>query len=221
MKAASAAFLVSGTLKRLWKFDASHHTLPRMQRIFLIGPMGSGKTTIGKLIAASMGYDFIDSDREIEERTGVSIPTIFHYEGEDGFRDRETQIIEELSRRERIVLATGGGAVLRPENRKTLSERGFVVYLKVSVRVQLMRTSKDKNRPLLQTPDPRKTLTEMAKLRAPLYEGTSDFAINTDHIRTKALKARVIKAYQRSVSPPKNSSTDLRHRKKASWKHST
>lgn len=172
-----------------------------MQRIFLIGPMGSGKTTIGKLIAASIGYDFVDSDREIEQRTGVSIPTIFHYEGEEGFRDRETQVLDELTQRDRIVLATGGGAVLRPENREILSERGFVVYLKVSVRVQLMRTAKDKNRPLLQTADPRKTLTDMAKIRAPLYDETSDFAINTDHIRTKALKARVIKAYERSQRP--------------------
>ncbi|CAG0910537.1 unnamed protein product [Cyprideis torosa] len=170
-----------------------------MQRIILIGPMGSGKTTIGKLIAASIGYEFIDSDREIEERTGVSIPTIFDYEGEEGFRDRESHVLDELTQREGIVLATGGGAVLRPQNRTVLSERGFVVYLKVSVRVQLMRTSKDKNRPLLQTENPKKTLTEMAKIRAPLYEETADFSINTDHIRTKALKARIIKAYERDA----------------------
>lgn len=168
-----------------------------MQRIFLIGPMGSGKTTIGKLLAASIGYEFVDSDREIELRTGVSIPTIFDYEGEEGFRERETQVIDELSQRDRIVLATGGGAVLRPQNRAVLHERGFVVYLKVSVRVQLMRTARDRNRPLLQTENPRKTLTEMAKLRAPLYEEAAHFAINTDHIRTKALKARIIKAYQK------------------------
>ncbi|CAG0906756.1 unnamed protein product [Cyprideis torosa] len=111
--------------------------------------------------------------------------------------------LHELTQRDRIVLATGGGAILREENRKALSERGFVVYLKVSVRVQLMRTSKDKNRPLLQTPNPAKTLTDMAKLRAPLYEETARFAINTDHIRTKALKARIIKAFQRACSPRK------------------
>lgn len=168
-----------------------------MQRIFLIGPMGSGKTTIGKLIATAIGYEFVDSDRVIEERTGVSIPTIFDYEGEDGFRERESQVLEELTQRDRIVLATGGGAVLRPENREVLSERGFVVYLKVSVRVQLMRTARDRNRPLLQTGNPKKTLTEMAKIRAPLYEQTARFAINTDHIRTKALKARIIKAYEK------------------------
>lgn len=159
--------------------------------------MGSGKTTIGKLIAAAIGYEFIDTDREIETRTGVSIPTIFDYEGEEGFRERETQVIEDLTQRDRVVLATGGGAVLRAKNRTLLNRRGFVVYLKVSVRVQLMRTSRDRNRPLLQTENPKKTLTEMAKLRAPLYEETAHFSINTDHIRTKALKARIIKAYEK------------------------
>ncbi len=166
-----------------------------MQRIFLIGPMGSGKTTLGRLIASSLGYDFVDSDREIEEKTGVSIPTIFDYEGEEGFREREIQAIEELSQRDRVVLATGGGAVIRPENRKALHERGFVVYLQVSIHCQLMRTSRDKNRPLLQTGNPKATLQKLARERAPLYEETAHFKIHTDHIRTRTLKSRIIKAY--------------------------
>ncbi len=148
-----------------------------MQRIFLIGPMGSGKTTLGRLIAASLGYEFMDSDKEIESITGVSIPTIFDYEGEDGFREREIHAIDELTQRNQIVVATGGGAVLRPENREALHSRGFVVYLKVSVHVQLMRTSRDKNRPLLQTKNPRKVLQTMAWQRAPLYQKTAHYTI--------------------------------------------
>ncbi|MGV6858027.1 MAG: shikimate kinase AroK [bacterium] len=174
-----------------------------MQRIFLIGPMGSGKTTLGRLIASSLRYDFADSDKEIEDKTGVSIPTIFDYEGEDGFREREIQAIDELTQRDRIVLATGGGAVIRPENRISLHERGFVVYLKVSVHVQLMRTSRDKNRPLLQTSDPRSVLKKLAAERAPLYEEAAHFSIHTDHIRARTLKSRIIKAYNQHLTQQK------------------
>ncbi len=168
----------------------------RMQRLFLIGPMGAGKTTLGRLIAQDLGYEFIDSDRVIEKRTGVTIPTIFDIEGEEGFRERESRIIDELTRKNQIVLATGGGAILRPENRQWLRERGFVVYLKVSIRQQLERTSRDKSRPLLQTPDPAATLTELAKLRTPLYEETAHFSINTNHSRTRTLKNKIISAFQ-------------------------
>ncbi|HFD86486.1 MAG TPA: shikimate kinase AroK [Gammaproteobacteria bacterium] len=167
-----------------------------MQRLFLIGPMGAGKTTLGKLIARELDYQFIDSDRVIEERTGVSIPTIFDIEGEAGFRERESRIIDELTQLDNTVLATGGGAILRPENRDWLHDRGFVVYLKVSIRQQLERTSRDRSRPLLQTPDPAATLTEMAKLRAPLYETTAHFSINTNHSRTRTLKNKIIAAFE-------------------------
>jgi len=167
-----------------------------MQRLFLIGPMGAGKTTLGRLIAQDLGYEFVDSDRAIEDRTGVSIPTIFDIEGEAGFRERESRIIDELTQKSQIVLATGGGAILRAENRKWLHERGFVVYLKVSIRQQLERTSRDKSRPLLQTPDPATTLTELAKQRTPLYEETAHFSINTNHSRTRTLKNKIINAFQ-------------------------
>ncbi len=150
---------------------------------------------MGKLIAQELNYQFLDSDRVIEERTGVSIPTIFDIEGEEGFRERESRIIDELTQRENIVLATGGGAILRPQNRQWLHERGFVVYLKVSVRQQLERTIRDRSRPLLQTPDPAATLTAMAKLRAPLYEACAHFSINTNHSRTRTLKNKIIAAY--------------------------
>ena len=175
-------------------------TPTHMQRLFLIGPMGAGKTTLGRLIAQDLGYDFVDSDRVIEARTGVTIPTIFDIEGEEGFRERESRIIDELTQRDRIVLATGGGAILRPENRRWLHERGFVVYLKVSIRQQLERTMRDRSRPLLQTPDPAATLTRLAEIRKPLYEETAHFSINTNHSRTRTLKNKIVAAYNAATT---------------------
>lgn len=150
------------------------------QNIFLIGPMGAGKTTIGRQLAQALSREFIDSDRIIEERTGVDIPTIFEYEGEDGFRSREECIIDELSRQQHIVLATGGGSVIRPTNRQHLAARGFVVYLHTPVSLQLQRTAHDKNRPLLQTADPRARLEELFRNRDPLYREIADLVIDTD-----------------------------------------
>jgi len=170
-----------------------------MHNLFLIGPMGAGKTTLGRIIAQELGYPFFDSDRVIEERTGVDIPTIFDYEGEQGFRDRESKVIDELTQLKKVVLATGGGAVLRKENRDRLAQRGFVIYLKVSVKSQLDRTSRDKSRPLLQIEDPEKKLRELADARRPLYEATCDFSVSTDEQRTRALKNSIIKAYRRSL----------------------
>ena len=169
--------------------------------------MGSGKTTLGQLIATSLGYEFVDSDKDIEATTGVSIPTIFDYEGEDGFREREIHSIDLLTQKNKVVVATGGGAVLREENRQALRERGFVIYLKVSVHVQLMRTARDKNRPLLQTPDRKKTLQKMATIRAPLYEQTAHFSIRTDNVRTRTLKSRIIKAYKAHIASNTSPST--------------
>lgn len=167
-----------------------------MQRLFLIGPMGAGKTTLGRLLARQLGYDFFDSDRVIEERTGVDIPTIFDYEGEAGFRKRESVVIEELADLDRIVLATGGGAILSPKNRETLRRQGFVVYLKVSIQQQLIRTSRDQSRPLLQTENPGQRLQKLAEERNHLYESIADFAIDTDRHPTHALKNRITKAFK-------------------------
>jgi len=167
-----------------------------MQRLFLIGPMGAGKTTLGRLLARELAYDFFDSDWAIEERTGVDIPTIFDYEGEVGFRKREKIMIQELTMRDRIVLATGGGAILSSDNRDILRRQGFVVYLKVSIRQQLIRTSRDQSRPLLQTDNPEQRLKKLADERNHLYESIADFTIDTDRFHTHALKNRILKAFK-------------------------
>jgi len=150
-----------------------------VQRIFLIGPMGAGKTTIGRQLAKTLSMDFVDSDHEIETRTGANIPLIFDLEGEEGFRQRETAIIDELSQRDRLVLATGGGVVLRPENREYLRERGKVIYLQADIDQLLNRTRHDRNRPLLQTENPRKKFEELMAIREPLYRETAHIVINT------------------------------------------
>ena len=148
--------------------------------VFLVGPMGAGKSTIGRQLARELKHEFVDSDREIEERTGVDIPFIFDMEGEAGFRRREARVIDELTRRSGIVLATGGGAVLDPENRRHLASRGTVIYLRTSVDQQLARTARDKKRPLLQTEDPRARLEELLREREPLYRSVADIVVETD-----------------------------------------
>ena len=141
--------------------------------------MGAGKTTIGRQLAAALHLEFVDSDHEIEERTGVNIPTIFDIEGEEGFRKREAAVIDELTQRDGIVLATGGGAVLREENRQHLNERGLVIYLYATIDRLMERTRRDKNRPLLQTEDPRAKLTELMEVRDPLYRQVADIVYDT------------------------------------------
>jgi len=148
--------------------------------IFLIGPMGAGKSTIGRLLAKTLGVGFIDSDKEIERKTGVSIPMIFELEGEAGFRLREKAVIAELTQRQNIVLATGGGAVLDADNRRYLSERGFVVYLQTSVAEQLRRTRLDNHRPLLRTHNPRARLEALLEVRDPWYREVADLIVATD-----------------------------------------
>lgn len=148
--------------------------------IFLVGPMGAGKSTIGRKLAHSIKAVFYDSDREIVERTGVNIPLIFELEGESGFRKREKAIIEELTQQHPIVLATGGGAILDEENRRVLKERGHVIYLQTSAEQSLKRTRRDQNRPLLQTEDPEQKLRDLLAIRDPFYREAADFTINTD-----------------------------------------
>jgi 3-dehydroquinate synthase len=159
--------------------------------IILIGMMGAGKTTVGKLLAKQLGKTFIDSDEEIQKRTGVTIPHIFDVEGEDGFRLRESGVIQDLLKQHDIVLATGGGVVLSPQNRAVLKHNGIVVYLKSSVHDLWQRTRHDQNRPLLQTNDPRAKLQELVDLRDPLYEETADFAIHTGKQSVQILLARL------------------------------
>jgi shikimate kinase len=159
----------------------------RIQNLFLIGPMGAGKTTVGKQLAEFFRMDFVDSDHEIQRRTGVDIPTIFEFEGEEGFRQRESAVIDELTAREGVVLATGGGVIMREHNRKLLSARGIVVYLYCSVRQQFERTHRDKNRPLLSTSDPMSTLKELMAVRDPLYRETADIFASTEGRNTQAV----------------------------------
>ncbi len=154
--------------------------MAKPNRIFLIGPMGTGKTTIGKQLATQLGLTFADSDQEIQDRTGVDINTIFEYEGEDGFRDREENVIEDMTQTDRQVLATGGGAVLRPKNRQNLSARGIVVYLQCSPEQQYERTCRDRNRPLINTEEPLKKLRDLMTEREPLYIETADHIISTE-----------------------------------------
>ena len=150
--------------------------------IFLIGPMGAGKTTIGRQLARHLQMDFYDSDRVIEEHTGVDIPLIFEKEGESGFRKRESAAIDELTRKKNIVLATGGGAVLDKTNRENLVNRGTVIYLNSSLKSLIKRTHKDKNRPLLHGKEsPEVILTRLLEERDPLYRETADHIIDTSN----------------------------------------
>lgn len=142
--------------------------------------MGAGKSTIGRLLARELRVPFCDSDKEIELRTGADIPWIFDVEGEQGFRDREQAVIADLTQGEPCVLATGGGAVMRPENRQALRAGGTVVYLHASIEQQINRTAKDRNRPLLRGPDPQKVLADLMAVRDPLYREIADVIIETD-----------------------------------------
>lgn len=154
--------------------------------------MGAGKTTIGRALAAQLGLTFVDSDQVIQDRTGVDIPTIFEFEGEQGFRDREQQVIEELTQLEQRVLATGGGAVLRPQNRKHLSARGIVVYLDCSPEQQYERTYRDRKRPLIQTDDPLGRLRELMVEREPLYRETADYVVSTEGRSASAVAKEIL-----------------------------
>ena len=159
-----------------------------VDNIFLIGPMGAGKTTIGKLLADELKLEFIDSDQEIENRTGADIAWIFDMEGEEGFRKREEKVIEELTAKNKIVLATGGGAVLSEQSRRLLHSRGTVIYLMTTINQQLERTRKDQKRPLLQNvDDPEAKLRSLMEEREPLYREIADHMVMTNRRSAKTV----------------------------------
>jgi shikimate kinase len=160
--------------------------------VFLIGMMGAGKSTIGRLLARALGFEFVDADREIEARSGVAITTIFEVEGEEGFRRREVALLDELTQRRGVVVATGGGAVLREENRAHLRSRGLVVYLQASADEIARRTSHDKSRPLLQTADPRAKIVSLLAQRAPLYAETAHLTFHSSMASPKKLVRRIL-----------------------------
>jgi shikimate kinase len=172
--------------------------MTKTDNIILIGPMGAGKSTIGRQLAAALHVPFRDSDREIEKRTGVDIPTIFEFEGEEGFRTRESAILEELCAEHGIVLATGGGAVMREQNRALLRDSGMVVYLKTSVQTQLRRTARDRNRPLLQTGNPRARLEELLRIRDPLYREIAHVIVDTDRDSVRKAVQEISRYYRRT-----------------------
>jgi shikimate kinase len=163
-----------------------------MASIYLIGPMGAGKSTVGRALARKLDYDFYDSDREIEARCGVDIPTIFDYEGEVGFRDRESRVLDELTALPDVVIATGGGSILREENRNYL-KRGHVVLLSVDIKEQLRRVAHDTQRPLLKDTDPEKKLSDLMESRGPIYRSAADVEISTDARRMHHVVTRIMK----------------------------
>jgi shikimate kinase len=171
------------------------------KNIYLIGPMGSGKTAVGKQLARLLGYPFVDSDHEIERTTGADIPLIFEREGEAGFRRREREMIAELVGRQGIVLATGGGAVLNERSRELLAANGWVVYLQTSTAQQAERAARNRQRPLLHGYDPQQRLSELMKIREPLYHSVADFIVSTDRQRVLSVAEAIMAAYQRAHAP--------------------
>ncbi len=166
--------------------------------VYLVGPMGAGKSTIGRVLAAELHLGFRDSDRVIEDRTGADIPWIFDMEGEEGFRERESAVLAELAREQKVVIATGGGIILRSQNRQVMQASGYVCYLTASIEQLVERTARDKKRPLLQVENPRQKIIELLALRDPLYREAADFIINTDR-RSPKLVAQEISSLIASV----------------------
>lgn len=168
--------------------------------VFLIGPMGSGKTAVGRQLARLLHLQFYDSDAEIEQRTGVDIPYIFEKEGEAGFREREREVIDALTQLPEVIIATGGGAVLLPQNRQHLAARGRVVYLQTGIEQQLERTRHGRQRPLLYTEDPERKLRELMTFRGPLYESIATVVVSTDGRQVRAVADEVVQRLQ-ELSP--------------------
>jgi shikimate kinase len=172
--------------------------MPESPNIVLVGPMGSGKSAVGRALAARLGFDFADSDAEIESRTGVDITYIFEREGEAGFRAREAEVLDELTQRRGWVIATGGGAVASEATRARLRERSRVVYLRTSVDQQLARTRRSGHRPLLQNADPRATLERLAELRAPWYAEVADVTVDTDGRKVATVVGEILRQFDRA-----------------------
>ena len=162
------------------------------RNICLVGQMGAGKSTIGRHLADELHLDFFDSDQEIERRTGADIAWIFDLEGEDGFRKREENVINDLTDKQGIVLATGGGSIVTKAVRNRLSARGIVVYLQTTIDKQVARTQRDKRRPLLQNEDPEQVLRDLAEMRNPLYEEVADYIVDTDDQSARAVANQII-----------------------------
>ena len=160
--------------------------------IFIVGPMGSGKSTVGKIISDELFLNFFDTDEEIENRTGASIDWIFDLEGEEGFRKRESDILEEMVQKNSVVLSTGGGIILSENNRELLSSRGTVFYLATPISVQLERTAKDKDRPLLKNGDPGQILQELHEKRKNLYKSVSDHIVETEDKSSQEVASEII-----------------------------
>jgi shikimate kinase len=176
-------------------FSGLKKQMANPKNLFLIGPMGAGKSAVGRQLGRLMHLNFVDSDEEIEERTGVDIHFIFEKEGEEGFRTREVKVIDELSQRQGIVLATGGGAVLDAESRSRLGARGFVVYLHTTVQQQLDRTRRGRNRPLLEGGGDREQILEvLMTARDPLYREIADLTVETDGRRVQAVARDIVDA---------------------------
>jgi shikimate kinase len=168
------------------------------RNIFLIGPMGSGKTAVGRHLARLFCFAFYDSDTDIERKTGVDIPFIFEKEGEAGFRTRESESIDRLTRLDAIVLATGGGAVIRSDNRQCLASRGVVVYLSTSIEQQLKRTRHGRQRPLLNDTDPEQRLIQLMEERASLYAEIADITVSTDARRVPIVAEEIYQSIRRA-----------------------
>ena len=171
------------------------------ENIILVGPMGVGKTTIGSHLARKLKYDFVDSDTEIEKRTGASISLIFDIEGEEGFRKREAQMISELTEQRHIVLSTGGGSVLDETSRQNIRSRGFVVYLKASVDILYERLKKSRNRPLMETEDKLKVIEDLLAEREPLYLAVADATIATDGRSAQDVAREIYKQHENHLNP--------------------
>ena len=171
---------------------ATENKIKDLPNIYLVGPMGAGKTTVGRYLAELLNREFIDSDHEIEARTGANIPWIFEKEGEVGFRLRERTVISELTQKANIVLATGGGVVGQLENRQALRNNGVVIYLYTPVEIQLLRTHRDRNRPLLQVENPEQKLKDLLAIRDPLYREVAHFVIETNQGAARDLALNIL-----------------------------
>lgn len=173
----------------------------RPRNVILVGPMGVGKTTVGRALARQTGMTFVDCDQELEKRTGVSIPTIFDIEGEEGFRRREREMLGEIADGRDLVIATGGGVVVDPENRRVLRGAGLVVYLTAPVGRLLRRIRDNRSRPLLQREDPAKVLTELMETREPLYREVADLTIKVNTRSPQCIARRIHERVEQHANP--------------------